>query len=101
MNGIEKLLKKISGGQNVSFTQEQIKKAISQLPEDNRKAIELYYINNLSKKEIAVQLNWSASKVDNKITRGITLLRSHLIPGFFAKADEILLLSRKTFSSWN
>ena len=67
-----------------------LKKAISGLPEKNQIAIKLHYIDNVSRKEIAIQLNWSSSKVNTKITRGITLLKAELNPDHFKAIDKVI-----------
>ena len=64
--------------------------AILKLPEENRLAITLYFENNLNRKQIAEELCWSLSKVNQKITRGITLLKLQLNPEYFRQADTIM-----------
>lgn len=90
MTGIELLSNRVSEGKNLFLSVEEIRKTLTKLPEENRKAIELYYIRQMPKKEIAESLNWSLHKLNNKLTRGISLLKSSLIPGFFDQANAIL-----------
>lgn len=67
-----------------------LSEAILNLPDENRVAIDLYFENNLTRKQIASKLGWSVSKVNQKITRGITLLKIKLNPEYFRKADEMM-----------
>ncbi len=65
-------------------------KAIEKLPDDNRTAITCHYIKRMARKEIVKHLGWPLSKVNGKITRGVTLLKWELNPTALAKAREIL-----------
>ena len=69
---------------------EELVRAIHQLPEDNRIVIELHFIQKVARKTIAAQLKWSLSKVNSKITRGITLLKHKLNPAYFTDMNKIL-----------
>jgi DNA-directed RNA polymerase specialized sigma24 family protein len=71
------------------ISQDVILKTISHLPCDNRLVLELHFNQNLSRKQIAERLNWSLSKVHNKITRGITLLKRELHPEYFAEMNTL------------
>ena len=64
--------------------------AIQKLPIDNKMAIEMHFLNGVSRQQIATELNWSISKVNQKITRGITLLKQQLNPEYFREADQIM-----------
>lgn len=68
---------------------EELRTAINNLPVENRQAITLHFLQNISRKEIANQLDWSASKVHNRITRGITLLKAELNPGYFDQMRQL------------
>jgi hypothetical protein len=72
------------------FKEDELLQAIELLPDNNKEAIKLSFLKKLSRKEIAAQLNWSFSKVHTKITRGITLLKYHLNPQYFAEMDNQL-----------
>lgn len=66
----------------------QLNNAIKNLPEENHKAINLHFKQKLSRKETALQLGWSLSKVNTKITRGISLLKWKLNPAAFEGAFD-------------
>lgn len=68
---------------------ERIKQSILSLPLEYHQPIQLHYFNNLSRKQIAEELNWSYSKVHNRITRGVTLLKAELNPGYFNQMREL------------
>lgn len=68
---------------------EKIKQQIVNLPMEHRQAIELHFFQQLSRKQIAAQLNWSYSKVHNRITRGITLLKAELNPAYFDQMRKL------------
>ena len=72
-----------------AVSDDQIVTAINNLPSENRQVITLHFRRNTSRKEIANQLNWSASKVHNRITRGITLLKAELNPGYFDQMRQL------------
>ena len=76
-------------GSGLYRKRQELERAIGQLPEDNRKAIELYFFHQLSRKDIASLLGWSVSKVNTKLTRGISLLKWRLNPAYFEKARRI------------
>jgi len=69
-----------------------LQSAIGELPPDNKKVIQLHFIENVSRKEVAQKLGWSLSKVNTKLTRGISLLRWHCNPAAFE--DAKLLFKR-------
>ena len=71
-----------------SFDISNISEAITKLPSENRKALELHFIEKKSRKQIASHLNWSLSKVNQKITRGITLLKYQLHPDYFEEMKK-------------
>jgi RNA polymerase sigma factor (sigma-70 family) len=82
----------------------ELNSAIKNLPEENRKVINLHFEQKLSRKEIALQLGWSLSKVNTKITRGISLLKwklnSTAFHSAFYKADKLMeqmVNEQKTF----
>lgn len=68
----------------------RLAETIKKLPYANKIAIELHFKNNLSRNQIATQLNWSVSKVNQKITRGITLLKMELNREYFREAEMIM-----------
>ncbi len=69
---------------------EEFYSAVNGLPEANKTAIILHFIEQLKRQQIATELNWSVSKVNQKITRGITLLKQQLNPEYFRDADQIM-----------
>src|SRR5687767_802813 len=69
---------------------EKLEESIKKLPEDNRNAIELHFLENIPRKEVARRLNWSLTKVNNKIARGITLLKAELNPEHFSMMEKII-----------
>jgi DNA-directed RNA polymerase specialized sigma24 family protein len=71
------------------FDAEKLVNAISNLPEDNSTVINLHFIERISRKDIASRLGWSLSKVNTKLTRGITLLRWECNPSAFEDAKQI------------
>ncbi len=72
------------------FDQDCIDHAINNLPADNAKVVRLHFIDRIPRKEIASRLNWSLGKVNNKITRGITLLKHQLNPQYYSEIDKTL-----------
>ena len=69
--------------------QTRLRAAIKNLPQDNRQAITLHFIEKASRKEIAARLGWPLSKVNSKITRGVSLLKWELNPAAFEKAKQL------------
>ena len=67
-----------------------ISDAISKLPPDNKNVIELHFVQERTRNEIASDLGWSLSKVNQKITRGITLLKAEVYPEYFQKIDDAI-----------
>lgn len=65
-------------------------KAISLLPEDQQKVLQLYYEKQLSIKEIALQLDYSCTTIYNKHYRALYALRLEFNPEAFAKINHIL-----------
>jgi|HubBroStandDraft_6_1064221.scaffolds.fasta_scaffold323521_4 DNA-directed RNA polymerase specialized sigma24 family protein len=68
-----------------------IKEAIHHLPPDNRTVIQLHFFENISRKDISIRLSWSLSKVNAKLTRGLSRLRWELNPAAFDQARRIFL----------
>jgi DNA-directed RNA polymerase specialized sigma24 family protein len=64
----------------------QLSAAILQLPAENRTVIQLHFQEKLSRKEVALCLGWSLSKVHRKLSWGIGLLRRQLDPTAFDQA---------------
>lgn len=64
--------------------------AVNGLPEESKTVITLHFMQQVKRQQIATQLNWSISKVNQKITRGITLLKQELNPEYFQEADQIM-----------
>jgi predicted DNA-binding protein YlxM (UPF0122 family) len=79
----------ILGNTFFDVSDDQIVTAINNLPVENQRVITLHFLENITRKEIANQLNWSASKVHNRITRGITLLKAELNPGYFDQMRQL------------
>ena len=65
-----------------------IRNAINTLPQENKEVLNLHYVHNIPRNEIALRLAWSLSKVNQKITRGITLLKYELDPGYFEEMGK-------------
>lgn len=86
----------ILSGNDVELDISTLEKAIRSLPPENRQAIELHFIQKLTRKEIATRLGWSYSKVHNRITRGVTLLKWQLNPAYF---DEMKRISNTALTS--
>lgn len=86
---MESLLQKMSLGA-LPDVKVSLMGAIQDLPHDFKIVIDLYFLKGNSRKQIAVTLGWSLSKVNQKITRGITLLKQELNPDYFQKANEII-----------
>ena len=63
---------------------------IETLPTENRKVIDLHFRRNISRKKIAAELGWSLSKVNTKITRGLTLLKYQLNPDYFTEMNKLI-----------
>jgi DNA-directed RNA polymerase specialized sigma24 family protein len=90
---MQKTIQNLLGdGETQRLSIEDIRSAMQKLPPDHCKAIELHFLQQLSRKQIANQLHWSLSKVNAKITRGITLLKYELNPSHFQKMDEVLAM---------
>ena len=64
--------------------------AIEQLPLEYALALDLFYEGELTQIEIAQLLDWSASTVSQRLTRGISLLKYALHPERFLQAEGIL-----------
>lgn len=88
------ILSNNSKDENIEELWQRIMLAITRIPQDNRKAINLYYIKKYSRKQIACKLGWSFSKVNTKITRGISLLKRELYPNAFKVAFDYSILSK-------
>jgi len=95
---METLISLIQSGCDVEMDITVIEKAIFELPTEHRQAIELHFLQELSRKQIAIQLGWSYSKVHNRITRGITLLKWKLNPSYF---DEMNRISKNILISFS
>lgn len=85
-------------GNNKQFSEEIISSSLQNLPTDNRIVITLHFQDSLSKQQIATHLNWSLSKVNAKLTRGITLLKQELNPAYFNQMNQLLKESFSTSS---
>jgi DNA-directed RNA polymerase specialized sigma24 family protein len=85
---MERLLCKIGLAKD-QYKTTQLLHSINELPPQHRQAIELHFLQELSRKQIAIQLGWSYSKVHNRITRGITLLKWKLNPAYFDEMNRI------------
>lgn len=64
--------------------QESVQAALSELPEEFRAAIVLYYFDDLSYKEIADVLDVPIGTVMSRLSRGKAHLRRRLLPDFAA-----------------
>lgn len=82
------LLQKIYPGASERPEISDLEQGIETLPRDHCIALRLHYGEQLSRKEIAAQLGWSLSKVNQKITRGITLLKFQLDPEYFEEMNK-------------
>ena len=52
--------------------------------------VDLHYGWGLSRREIAALLDWSSSKVSQRLTRAVSLLKYELHPEAFRKAEGLL-----------
>lgn len=86
MKSLEKYL---FGNEQPGLRSASLLAAIAKLPEENQKVIRLHFLDKIPRKEIARQLNWSDTKVHNKITRGITLLKQELNPAYFEEMVQL------------
>ena len=64
--------------------------AIAGLPAEYGLVLDLHYGWELSRREIAALLGWSQSKVNQRITRGVSLLKYKLHPEAFDKAESVI-----------
>lgn len=87
---MDSLHKKLFPDGRNSFQIQDLEKAILTLPKQNREALYMHYWEKLPRRIIAVKLGWSLSKVSQKITRGITLLKLELNPNYFKSVDELI-----------
>ena len=83
---IEDLLHRIGSNADVDSAED----AILELPSEYKLVLELHYEWGLSRREIAAILDWSVGKVSQRLTRGATMLKYHLHPGAFRKAEALL-----------
>jgi len=90
MKNKENNLLKILGIPDDNNGQMKLFNGIKNLPLDNCFAIQLHFIDDKSRKQIAGELNWSLGKVNQKITRGITLLKKELNPAHFEAMNKLI-----------
>jgi DNA-directed RNA polymerase specialized sigma24 family protein len=64
--------------------------AIEQLPIEYGLPLDLFYEGELTHAEITRLLDWSTSKVSQRLTRAISLLKYALHPERFRQAESIL-----------
>ena len=83
---IEDLLYRIQSNTDAATAE----RVIATLPPEYGQPLELYYVHELSRLEIARRLQCSVSTVSQRLTRGISLLKYQLNPGAFANAERIL-----------
>jgi len=83
---MEDLLYRIQSTVDVVAAEE----AIARLPAEYGVVLDLHFAWGLSRREIAALLGWSTSKVSQRITRGVSLLKYELRPEAFQKAEELL-----------
>jgi len=83
---IEDLLYRIQSNVDVATAEA----AIARLPAEYGLVLDLHYGWGLSRREIAVFLRWSPGKVNQRLTRAITLLKYELHPEAFRKAQALL-----------
>ena len=83
---IEDLLYRIQSNVDVATAEA----AITHLPAEYGAVLDLHYGWGLSRKEIAALLGWSSGKVNQRLTRGVTLLKYALKPEAFVQAERIL-----------
>lgn len=86
---MEIILKKL-GLEESKEVNKKVLEAVKSLPDDIKNAIELNLIQRVPRKQIALDLGWSLSKVNQKIIRGITLLKSALNPDYYKRADQMM-----------
>jgi RNA polymerase sigma-70 factor (ECF subfamily) len=60
------------------FNREQLRKALSEMSEDQRKTLRLYFIEGYTLREIAEKLGQTAGNVTHHYYRGLQKLRRHL-----------------------
>jgi DNA-directed RNA polymerase specialized sigma24 family protein len=96
---MQKLKHLIMATENEAICDSILLNAVNHLPEEYKQPIRLHYFNNLSRKEIATQLDWSYSKVHNRITRGITMLKVELNPAYFDQMRTIATTMYKSSSN--
>jgi RNA polymerase sigma factor (sigma-70 family) len=82
---IEDLLYRIQSNVDVATAEA----AIAELPTEYRVVLELHYEWGLSRREIAALLEWSSSKVSQRLTRAVSLLKYELHPEAFKKAQVL------------
>lgn len=68
----------------------EINKLITKLPDSCQHIFKLYYLEGLSNKEIASQLNLSVNTVKTQKQRGLRYIKSNLNPEFFVVLYFIL-----------
>jgi len=83
---IEDLLYRIQSNTDAATAE----RVIATLPPEYGQPLELYYVHELSRLEIARRLQCSVSTVSQRLTRGMSLLKYQLNPGAFANAERIL-----------
>jgi DNA-directed RNA polymerase specialized sigma24 family protein len=92
---MKELFKRIfSNGEAVTAERTRaILQTIGDLPLDNQKVLQLHFMEEMPISVIAVQLHWSRSKVNNKVTRGISLIKWRVNSGAFEKVKELTSVS--------
>ena len=67
-----------------------LRKAISRLPEDQQKVLDLYYNQQLPVSEISKHLKCSATTTYLKLNRALIALRNEFNPAAYQKMNAIL-----------
>jgi DNA-directed RNA polymerase specialized sigma24 family protein len=83
---IEDLLYRMQSNVDVATAED----AIARLPAEYGVVLDLHFAWGLSRREIAALLGWSAGKVSQRLTRGVSLLKYELHPDAFEKAQSLL-----------
>ncbi len=68
---------------------------IKDLPEDIREVIDLYYNKANSKKDIAIQMNFSQTAVRSKIAKGLYLLKKKMGEKGVLEAQSLIYPQKK------